>query len=346
MKQNNGFTLIELLAVIVILAVIALIATPIIMNVINDSKKGADKDSIYGYIKAVELATTQDITTSNNGASGIYEVDSNGNLKQGDKIISIAYKGTTPSGSLLLSAGQVLVSNLSINGNLYGIDSAGEVTLVKPSTYALGQEIYFNPYTGKTCSSSDIWTNSNTSSQCFKWNVITTNDNDKQTSIEMLLDHNLLLAVRWTLADTNIGGPTELVKTLKQVTGEWKNTLHHGNITEEAVFENHYTVDYTGAKARIITAEEVVTMTGTIWNQNNNASINNLENFKWLFSNLGNTVSYWTTSAHRLEANRAWYLYYEDTPKYLLSTSGRGGIESAVNAGLRPVVRVLKSTIQ
>ena len=41
MIKKQGFTLIELLAVIVILAVIALIATPIILNVIEDSKKGA-----------------------------------------------------------------------------------------------------------------------------------------------------------------------------------------------------------------------------------------------------------------------------------------------------------------
>ena len=34
-EKNKGFTLVELLAVIVILALIALIATPIILNVIN-----------------------------------------------------------------------------------------------------------------------------------------------------------------------------------------------------------------------------------------------------------------------------------------------------------------------
>ena len=34
MKRKKGFTLIELLAVIVILAIIALIATPIILNMI------------------------------------------------------------------------------------------------------------------------------------------------------------------------------------------------------------------------------------------------------------------------------------------------------------------------
>lgn len=56
MNKKKGFTLIELLAVIVILAVIALIATPIIMNIINDAKKGAAKDAGYMIIKAGEFA--------------------------------------------------------------------------------------------------------------------------------------------------------------------------------------------------------------------------------------------------------------------------------------------------
>ena len=39
--MKKGFTLIELLAVIIILAIIALIATPIILNVVDDAKKSA-----------------------------------------------------------------------------------------------------------------------------------------------------------------------------------------------------------------------------------------------------------------------------------------------------------------
>ena len=55
MKTNSkGFTLIELLAVIVILAVIALIATPLIMGVIDDARKGSAKNGAYGYVKAME----------------------------------------------------------------------------------------------------------------------------------------------------------------------------------------------------------------------------------------------------------------------------------------------------
>ena len=54
MKSNKGFTLIELLAVIVILAIIALIATPRILDVVEEARKGAAKSSILGYIDAVE----------------------------------------------------------------------------------------------------------------------------------------------------------------------------------------------------------------------------------------------------------------------------------------------------
>ena len=57
-NTHKGFTLIELLAVIVILAVIALIATPIILNMIESAKKSAAKDSAYGYIKAIEYETS------------------------------------------------------------------------------------------------------------------------------------------------------------------------------------------------------------------------------------------------------------------------------------------------
>lgn len=72
MKQNKGFTLIELLAVIVILAIIALIATPIILNMINDAKKSARKDSAYGYLDAVEKYVSlagSDLTTTYSSAN-------------------------------------------------------------------------------------------------------------------------------------------------------------------------------------------------------------------------------------------------------------------------------------
>ena len=54
-RNKKGFTLIELLAVIVILAIIALIATPIIVGVIKDAKKNAFTDTAYGVAEAAKL---------------------------------------------------------------------------------------------------------------------------------------------------------------------------------------------------------------------------------------------------------------------------------------------------
>ena len=99
MKSKKGFTLIELLAVIVILAVIALIATPIIVGVINDAKKNAFADTAYGVADAANLyyasqfdkqdftGKTFDFTenvddlklSGKKPSSGILQIDKNGN---------------------------------------------------------------------------------------------------------------------------------------------------------------------------------------------------------------------------------------------------------------------------
>ena len=53
--MKKGFTLIELLAVIIILAVIALIATPIVLNVVDRSKLESNRNSVYGLIDTGRL---------------------------------------------------------------------------------------------------------------------------------------------------------------------------------------------------------------------------------------------------------------------------------------------------
>ena len=70
MKSKNGFTLIELLAVIVILAVIALIATPIILNLIEKARLGAAESSAYAYIEAAEKAVVVHMMSNPNDKVG------------------------------------------------------------------------------------------------------------------------------------------------------------------------------------------------------------------------------------------------------------------------------------
>src|SRR5574344_494376 len=54
--NKKGFTLIELLAVIVILAILALIVSPIISGVITNAKLSAAERSLEGYAQSIELA--------------------------------------------------------------------------------------------------------------------------------------------------------------------------------------------------------------------------------------------------------------------------------------------------
>lgn len=66
--RNKGFTLIELLAVIVILAIIALIATPIILGIINDARESAKTRSAELVATGVEYAITTYMYRNNGSA--------------------------------------------------------------------------------------------------------------------------------------------------------------------------------------------------------------------------------------------------------------------------------------
>ena len=115
LKNKYGFTLIELLAVIVVLAIIALIATPIVMNTIKKSQKGAAERIAENYIDAVETAVATAKLDSDGVPDGTYTIDENGNLTgtglPNDKL-TIEMNGNKPkSGTITIKNGQVTTSS-------------------------------------------------------------------------------------------------------------------------------------------------------------------------------------------------------------------------------------------
>ena len=108
--KRKGFTLIELLAVIVVLAIIALIATPIVMNTIKNAKKGAAERTADNYIKQVETTIAEKKLENNPLADGTYTIDSNGNITGNGltESVTIDMNGTKPSeGTVTISNGGV-----------------------------------------------------------------------------------------------------------------------------------------------------------------------------------------------------------------------------------------------
>ena len=102
--MKKGFTLIELLAVIVILAVIALIATPVIMNAISNAKQGAWKDAAYGIIKATENVYAKNFSEVTDQVDTFFLYES-GVMTSYPSGKTIDYKGSVPQdGGIVLHA--------------------------------------------------------------------------------------------------------------------------------------------------------------------------------------------------------------------------------------------------
>ena len=112
MKKKKGFTLIELLAVIVILAIIALIATPLVLNAIKNAQKGAAERSAENYVSAVETAVAASLLGNNKIEDGLYTINSDGNITKGDNIYTIEVSGNKPiQGIVKIENGQVVKSS-------------------------------------------------------------------------------------------------------------------------------------------------------------------------------------------------------------------------------------------
>ncbi len=105
MKENKkGFTLIELLAVIVILAIIALIVTPIILGIISEAREKSNMRSVEAFAKATETAVARLMMDENydggaitctSGASGTEAKCKSATADSSVKEQPITYSGST-----------------------------------------------------------------------------------------------------------------------------------------------------------------------------------------------------------------------------------------------------------
>ena len=103
--NKKGFTLIELLAVIVVLAIIALIATPMVLNTIDEARRGAASSSALAYVSAVETKIALNMLSGTSAPASVTATD------------FASVKGDAPEAvDLTVTNGAVSGGTITVNG--------------------------------------------------------------------------------------------------------------------------------------------------------------------------------------------------------------------------------------
>ena len=332
-EKNKGFTLVELLAVIVILALIALIATPIILNVINDAKKQAAKDSAYGYMDAVEKYIVSSELEDKSIQDRTYSVEELNSM-------GVSVKGSTPDN------GNIEIKNSSVKSYDIGIDgyevNNGEVKKVSTTkSFKNGTAVYYNPEKGKECKSSEAVSTTGTKNGCMKWYVF--NDKEGNATVNVILDHNTTANVAWNSTGNNSEMKEVKIK-LEEDTKDWKNTARLITANEVAKITKHPTFDASKENQDWFCLDTNKPDT-TNWC----SKAQGTSKYAWLFD-----YTYDCTSYGCNKADSSTQGYWTSTPKKDVSTIAwlvdiygalRFDYVGFTDRGIRPVITISKSNI-
>ena len=332
-EKNKGFTLVELLAVIVILALIALIATPIILNVINDAKKQAAKDSAYGYMDAVEKYIVSSELEDKSIQDGTYSVEELNSM-------GVSVKGSTPdNGNIEIKNSSVKSYDIGIDGYVVRNGKVDKVSTTK--SFKNGTAVYYNPETGNKCSKEEAKSTTGTKRGCMKWYVF--NDKEGNATVNVILDHNTTAGVAYNSTGNN-SEMKEVKKALENDTKDWKNTARLITANEVAKITGHPTFDAsnTGQSWFCLDTNKPDT---TNWC----SKAQGTSEYAWLFDYTDGCTSY---GCNKADSSNPGYL--TSTPSKDDSTSAwrvdrLGDLVSLDVAdpgyGVRPVITISKSDI-
>ena len=325
-EKNKGFTLVELLAVIVILALIALIATPIILNVINDAKKQAAKDSAYGYMDAVEKYIVSSELEDKSIQDRTYSVEELNSM-------GVSVKGSTPDN------GNIEIKNSSVKSYDIGIDGYvvinGEVAKVSTTkSFKNGTAVYYNPEKGNKCKSSEAVSTTGTKNGCMKWYVF--NDKEGNATVNVILDHNTTANVAYNSTGSN-SEMKEVKKALENDTKDWKNTARLITANEVAKITGHPTFNATQSGQSWFCLDTNKPDTTSYC-----AKAQGTSEYAWLFD-----YTYECTNYGCNTSDLSTWGYWTSTSSWHVSRFGHLSNTNAnyADSGVRPVITISKANI-
>ena len=334
--KKRGFTLIELLAVIVVLAIIALIATPIVMNTIKKSKKGAAERSADSYIKQVETAVAEERLSKTEVLEGEYQITSDGNLCRDksascsdDNKIKIEMSGTKPT------SGKIKITNGSVDQTSSSM-TIGDYTV----SYNSAKKTYEATEKGNTpqvevlCTAKTTATTGNVPSGNYAYGDEYTcelGDNNAKTFFVLETNgDNVSLIMNMNIASNGKG--TTSGNTLAWCKSGSDNSCAADGALEYLKTSTTGWTKLTESQISLPSYDQIYKAAG---NKTSGLST-------WLYGNLNSSsapYAYWTSTPNASSSSRAWVVNSFGSDLYA-DNAGFGGA-----CGVRPVITVSKSNL-
>ena len=335
--KNKGFTLIELIAVLVIMAILALIVTPLVMSIIRKARISAAKRSIDAYGRSIELAIAG------------YLMDT-GAFPTSIEQLTIEYSGpeVVCSTTQLNSDSSVYLTGCTVAGKIVDY-TYGKYEAPTYDSYSVGDEVTYNNivyYVIKDSSASE------STVTLLKSVPLTVEEVNLYGGVGTINNHVNVGTEHsnGTAYDNNgYGGMTYFSSSTCGRTNDLEHpwiydgcTTEYGDSDAKYVVDawasvktnlNDLAVDSVGYKARLITVEELRNNLGY---GDNNSVNDNVPSWSY-----NSNYAYWTMTP-KTDDPSEWYRAYVVTYN--------GGIDFQEIYGrqdllIRPVITIKKSAL-
>ena len=211
LKRGKGFTLIELIAVLVIMAIIALIVTPLVMSIIRKARISADKRSVDAYGRSIELAIAGYLMDTGDFPTSIGELTIE---YSGEEVVCSTTQLNTDSSIYLAGC---TVGGRSVEGYTYGKGgTTPEPVTPSYTAYQVGDHVSYNGVTYYVIEDSNT---SNDTVKLLKENPLT------YTEMDNLNLDGITISEYNGYGTVQYGSSTDYsTSTIKQVVDAWKTT--------------------------------------------------------------------------------------------------------------------------
>ena len=338
-KKEKGFTLIELVAVLVIMAILALIVTPLVMNIIRKSRIAADKRSIDAYGRSIELAIAG------------YLLD-NGKFPTDVSQLTIEYSGNKVecSTTQLNPDSSVYLTGCTVGGRTvdytYGGDKSPSYT-----AYAVGNQLTYNGVDYYVIKDSGVKESTVTLLKATPLTVDEVNlyggEGTSNNHVNMYVTSNTNSEYYQTAYDYNgYGGMAYYSSPTCGDNGT--DRVETGCTTNYAQSEVKYAVDAwrtanapAATEARLITLDDLTDNLGIELNRINPTSyqiVQTEDTPAWV---MGENYQYWTMTTNTDKTADIWLV----SSTHVVSNTVLGSEADGIYGAVRPVITISKSVL-